>query len=110
MRVVPPHDRTGLARAWAALRVGEPVIGKALVRLDRAARPAERQIVGAFVGLVVAQPMRVHAARIAGSVKKFDNNLVADFGANNRTEDAQPFRLRLADREAGIGVLDEAGL
>ena len=86
MTVIPPHDRTWLARPRAARLTGEPVIYVLAPRSDAVASP-KWKVERAFVVLVIAQAVRVHVTRQFRAIQKMNDHFIADFCANNWPEE-----------------------
>src|SRR5579885_116888 len=103
--VVPPHDRARIVGTGGAPLVSRPVIVEGAAGGD-CGPGAGRDVVRAFVRFVVPDAVRVDAVRAPASVLEVDENLVSHFGADDRTEYAEPGRLGLRRRERGVHVLD----
>src|SRR6185369_13667776 len=105
--VVPPDKRTRICRTRAAFFIGIPTVREASSGRDLGSRTRTRQIVGAFIVLVVTKSVRVHPKRPFGrTISEMNKHRVTDFCADNRPQYTEPNRLRFTSGKSSIRILD----
>src|SRR5215813_3676564 len=110
MRVILPHEGTGIAETRAAIVVGNPVIFELPTRRNLCACTGGN-VMCPLIVLRIVKSVRVHtiaAARFEGVVAEMDHNSVAHFRTDNGPQHPQPLWLGLGGTKRGIGVLDVA--
>src|SRR5262249_37499097 len=107
--VVPPGRGAGTVTSGAAALICDPAIRIAPIRSYARAGPGWK-IERTFVGFVVAQAVGMDAVRNVAAIQEVNENGIPHLRTNDRSQNAKPTRLWLANGKPIGCVRDIAGL